>query len=252
MLKLTSSKCKLEGKKLIAIVSSKGGVGKSTIATLLAKIISEVYGRVCIFDLDIHNSSIPRLLNIDNIFVEVDKLGFKPIVIGNVEVVSLLNIASKVDIVPGYLKKGILCSLITYSNISSNYIIFDLPPGLSDELLTLLDVCSKVDVVLVSTYSKSSLEVIKNVLEVLSRFNNVNVTSLIVNMAYIECCGQKVRLFGSNVKVVNDIANTYKLSVIELPFDPNLENYITTGKLLEYNGPIVQVLRSNLAKILIL
>jgi len=225
------AKDKLKGKKVVAVMSAKGGVGKSVISALLSLSLPS---SVTLIDLDIHTMAIAKLFGVESKELEVNKEGLQPVNIKNVGLISLAGIVrDKYVLLPGRNQSNVMKELIAYSAIKSEYVVFDLPPGLGDEILVLEELTDFKPVV-VTTPSKVSVKVVNYLLDYLKEKGKKS--TVIVNMSYFNCGNEKVRPFGDFQGDVN------------LPIDPSLEDYI--GRIQEYGGEVKNVLRENLNKIL--
>jgi len=225
------AKDKLKGKKVVAVMSAKGGVGKSVISALLSLSLPS---SVTLIDLDIHTMAIAKLFGVENKELEVNKEGIQPMNIKNVGLISLAGIVrDKYVLLSGRNQSNVMKELVAYSAIKSAYVVFDLPPGLGDEILVLEELTDFKPVV-VTTPSKVSVKVVNYLLDYLREREKK--PTVIVNMSYFNCGNEKVRPFGDFQRDIN------------LPIDPSLEDYI--GRIQEYEGEVKNVLRENLNKIL--
>ncbi|MCI2415745.1 MAG: P-loop NTPase [Candidatus Aramenus sp.] len=225
------AKEKLRGKKAIAVMSAKGGVGKSLVSALLAL---SLRGAVLV-DLDVHTMATTKLFGLEDKLHEVTKNGIEPFKLGELGVVSLGGIVKdKYVVLPGGNAGEVMESLVAYANLGdANYVVFDLPPGLGDEVLTLERLTDFFPVV-VTTPSAVSVKVVEYVMRYLNEREKRPL--LVVNMAYMDCGDDKVaRPFG-DLKNAEDLAKRYNAPVVELPIDPSLESYI--GKVHEYDGVV--------------
>lgn len=221
------AKSKLKGKKVITIMSSKGGVGKSVVSALLSL---SLISSVTLIDMDIHSMGIAKLFGIENRNLEVSKEGIVPIKIRNVNLISLASIVrDRYVILPGRNQSNVMRELIAYSIINSDYVVFDLPPGLGDEVLVLEELTDFKPVV-VTTPSKVSVKVVKNLIEYMNERGKKSL--VVVNMSYFNCHGERVYPFG------------YYDGEVNLPIDPNIEEYI--GKIHEYYGEVKKVIEKEL------
>ncbi|BFI74424.1 P-loop NTPase [Sulfurisphaera ohwakuensis] len=221
------AKEKLKDKKVIAIMSAKGGVGKSVISALISLSLPS---DVTLIDLDIHTMAIAKLFGVENVPLEVSKEGIEPVKIRNVNLISLAGIVrDRYIILPGRNQSNVMKELIAYSSIKGKYVVFDLPPGLGDEIFVLEEL-SDFKPIVVTTPSKVSLKVVKYLLDYLNERKKKAL--VVVNMSYFTCNDQRVNLFGNYNGDVN------------LPIDPNLEDYI--GKIQEYEGEIKKVIEKEL------
>jgi Mrp family chromosome partitioning ATPase len=203
-------------------MSAKGGVGKSVISSLLALTI----GNTTLIDLDIHTMAIPKLFGLEGKLHKVTKNGIEPFEVKTTKIVSLSGIVKdNYVILPGGNQSSIMESLIAYSHIDTNTVLFDLPPGLGDEILVLERITDFIPIV-VTTPSKIS----KKVVGYLTRYliERGKKPKILVNLAYIECVGKVVKPFG-------------EYEGFGLPIDPNLEDYI--GRIQDYEGIIKEKLK---------
>ncbi|EZQ01594.1 ATP-binding protein [Candidatus Acidianus copahuensis] len=228
------AKEKLEGKRVIAVMSAKGGVGKSVISSLLAFTLSQ-RENTSIVDLDIHTMAMSKLFGLEGRLHEVTKNGIEPFSFGNLGVFSLSGVVrDNYVLLPGINQGKVMEGLIAYANIkSSKNVIFDLPPGMGDEILV-LERISKYFPIVVTTPSKISTKVVEYLIKYLVNEKRVK-PSLIVNMAYFDCNGEIVRPFGE-MNGVRSLANEYNVNFFEFPIDPNVEDYV--GKIIEYKGSV--------------
>ena len=189
----------------VAVMSGKGGVGKSTVAVNLAQAFNAMGYKTAIYDVDIHGPNVPKMLGIEG-----ESIGVKGNKLVPVETDDGLLVASMAFLIEnngspiiwrGPQKTGAIKQLISdvaWGNI--DVMIFDNPPGTGDEPLTVLQMIPNLDAaVMVTTPSSVSEEdVIKCV--GMTRMLNINNIGLIENMSYFECphCDEKINLFGDS------------------------------------------------------
>lgn len=223
-----SIKNKLSKAKLIIIIGSgKGGVGKSTIASLISLKLSEMGKRTFLFDLDFTGSSIPLLLN-THYEVKESKKGFEPFKLGNLEIMSIkFFVANKPIALRGLSKEDVVKELLALTNWDADYVIIDLPPGINDELFTLTKLlkiakaCRKH--LVVSNPSKVSVEVVNDYIKLLKSLNEP-IAGLIINMSYIKCGSEIIKLGSTNLR------ESIKV-IAELPLVPNLDKLLGNKKI---------------------
>ncbi|BFH73935.1 P-loop NTPase [Sulfurisphaera javensis] len=225
------AKEKLRGKKVIAVMSAKGGVGKSVISALISLSLPS---SATLIDLDIHTMGIAKLFGIENVSFEVSKEGIEPAKIKNVNLISLAGVVrDRYVILPGRNQYNVMKELIAYSNIKTDYVVFDLPPGLGDEILVLEELTDYKPII-ITTPSKVSIKVVKYLIDYLYEKNKKPI--MVVNMSYFTCGSEKVKPFGSYEGDVN------------LPIDPNIEEFI--GKIQNYEGEVKKVIEKELIPLL--
>ncbi|MCY0891342.1 MAG: P-loop NTPase [Nitrososphaerota archaeon] len=227
---------KLKRRKVIAVMSGKGGVGKSVVASLLAL---NIRGSALI-DLDLSGMSIPKLFGVSGKLHEVGREGIEPIVVGGLKLFSLGGIVGdRYVVLPGYGQSGAVEALIAFAKLGdADTVIVDMPPGMGEELLALGRIASYVPVV-VTTPSKASYKVVKQLVDYLIEAGR-KPRAFILNMAYIECGGARIYPFGRGDEA-RRLGEDAGARVYEIPIDPSLEDYI--GRLHEYRGPIAEAVR---------
>ncbi len=188
-------------KKIIAVASAKGGVGKSTIACNLAVALKQQGHSVALVDADIYGPSIPLLMNLNSKPDMKDGL-ILPIISNGVKAIS---IGSMVDENQAGVWRGPMVTKILYQLIRSvnwrfdgkdvDYMIIDMPPGTGDVYLSMAEKFPLNGIIIVSTpQSLSVIDVVKSI-DCFKKLN-VPILGLIQNMSYFEINGEKKFIFG--------------------------------------------------------
>ncbi|MGC8947864.1 MAG: P-loop NTPase [Thermoprotei archaeon] len=229
---------KLKTKKVSAVMSAKGGVGKSLISALLAMLYSKREKTVLI-DLDIHGMSAAKLFGVENKLHSVTRYGILPFYIQDLGIITLNGIVKdRYIVLPGSDRGSVMESLISYSDFrSAEHVVFDMPPGLSDEIL-ILNRITKYDPIIVTTPSKISTKTVEQLLQFLND-TKIAPKYLIVNMAYINYENTIIRPFGDIIHA-KKLSEKYNANLIEIPIDPSIEEFV--GRIHEYNGEIIKKL----------
>ena len=169
-------------KKIIAVASGKGGVGKSIIASTLSLILSRKDFRTGLLDLDFTNPSTHVILGAEFAQPLEDK-GIIPPKISGVEYVSMSFFTKGKpsplrggDITNAFIE---ILALTRWGDL--DYLIIDTPPGTGDILLDLLRLIRRIKFLIISTPSKLSLETIKKLVEML-RASRAEIIGVIENM----------------------------------------------------------------------
>ena len=179
----------------IAVMSGKGGVGKSTVAANLAETFQKLGFTTGILDADIHGPNIPKMLGVEDkeLFVNEDHFMIP------VEAPSGLKVMSMAIIWRGPQKSGSIKQLIADVAWGPlDVLIIDNPPGTGDEPLTVLQTIPNIDaVIMVTTPNVVSQEDVLKCVKMVNMLNVENI-GLIENMAYYICphCGEKLNIFG--------------------------------------------------------
>jgi ATPases involved in chromosome partitioning len=166
---------------IIAVMSNKGGVGKTTIAINIAFTLARRDKRVALIDIDFHGPNLPVLLGINKADIEVTADGIIPVRVNdNIELMSLALLMRKEDdpcLWSGETKKHMVLQMfksVLWSN--PDVFVIDTPPSLGDENLIVADLADKI--VLVTTPHPASQYDVKKML----RFLRDKVVAVIVNM----------------------------------------------------------------------
>jgi Mrp family chromosome partitioning ATPase len=192
----------------ILVISGKGGVGKSTTAVNLATTLAELGNKVGIIDLDFTGPSVAKMLGIESMVPEVlENKNLKPIEvpeIPNLFAISLALFLRSPDtpvIWRGSMKfKAIKNFLYEIEWGNLDYLIFDLPPGTSDEPLTIAQQLPDVDgaIIITSPQEVATLDV-KKAINFLRKLE-IKPLGIIENMSGFQCphCSEVTNIFGKN------------------------------------------------------
>lgn len=225
----------------IAVMSGKGGVGKSTVAANLAETFQKLGFTTGILDADIHGPNIPKMLGLEDeqLYVNQDHFMIPVEAPSGLKVMSMAFMIDSIDtpiIWRGPQKSGSIKQLIADVAWGPlDVLIIDNPPGTGDEPLTVLQTIPNIDaVIMVTTPNVVSQE---DVLKCVKMVNMLNVDNigLIENMAYYICphCGEKLNIFGEGdgeafseemeIEYLGDLPLTEKVSD-----SPNQDGVVST------------------------
>lgn len=233
------ARARLSGKNVVAVMSGKGGVGKSLVAALLA--LSKPNS--ALIDLDLFGMSAPQLFGAKGLH-EVDKEGIRPFEVGGVKLFSLRGVVGdRFVVLPGASQGGVTEALLAFADLGEvENVVIDMPPGMGEELLTLSRV-TQFKPVVVATPSATSLKVAGHLIEYLTEMG-IRPPVIALNMSYVQCNGSRVYPFGDSKKAAETL--TAKADhVVELPIDPEVESYV--GRIAEYKGPLYTAVKNLIA-----
>jgi len=215
-------------KHKIAIISGKGGVGKSTVAVNIASAFAKAGNRVGILDADVHGPSIPRLLGLAGKQVKVGPPGAFP-VLGplGMKVVSMdffLPGEKTPTIWRGPLKMRAIRQLLTdvvWGEL--DFLFIDLPPGTGDEALSIAQLLPEIDgVIIVTMPSELSRVVVRKSITFAQRMG-MRVLGIVENMSAFVCptCGDRFEIFqsGGGKKLAEETGVPF---LGEIPIDPKI------------------------------
>ena len=211
-------------KKVIAVMSGKGGVGKSTITTLLAKAANAKGLKVGVLDADITGPSIPRLFGLNGqlafgddqgqILPVIDKNGIKTISINYLIEDENTPVIWRGPIIGGAIQQ--FWTDVLWGELDVLFI--DMPPGTGDVALTVMQSLPVNGVIMVSTPQPMVSMIVTKAINMLRQMN-VPVLGVIENMSYVVCpdCGKKIDVYENNVEEFI-LTNAVPL-LAELPFN---------------------------------
>lgn len=235
-------------RRKIAVMSGKGGVGKSTVAANLALALSMRGSKVGLLDCDMHGPSIPKILGIESERATGTGSAINPIATeGDIEVMSLGFLLPGRDsavIWRGPLKMRVIAQLlggVKWGNL--DYLVVDLPPGTGDEPLSIAQLIPDLDgTVIVTTPQDVALLTIRRAVN-FTREVGLPVLGLIENMSGFVCpyCGREVDIFksGGGESLASELSIPF---LGKIPLDPDI---VRSG---EKGRPFVLERESNLAK----
>ena len=225
-------KRKPEGiKRIILILSGKGGVGKSTISMNIVFSLKEKGKKVGLLDADFYGPTI-SIIGKGKIYAKGGKvLPFEK------EGVKILSIGYLIDkdspiIWRGPLIHSALKQLLFDTEWGEiDYLIIDLPPGTGDPIISLSQLTSCDGGIAISTPQEVSLNDVRRAINMLFKVN-IPLIGIIENMSYFICenCGKKHYIFGNSY--VKEFAREKNIEILgEIPFDMNLTNLTDKGEI---------------------
>ena len=227
-------------KKVIAVVSGKGGVGKSMTCALLAS-ASQNKGKVtAVMDADITGPSIPKMFGIHK-NASGSAEGILPVISESGIQVMSMNVLLENEDEPvvwrGSLISGTVLQFWTDVIWTGVDIMFiDMPPGTGDVPLTVFQSIPLDGIIIVTTPQDLVGMVVKKAVN-MANMMNVPILGIVENMSYIKCpdCGRKISVFGESG--VDALAMEYGIpAVAKLPIDPGLTKCADSGKLEEFEN----------------
>ena len=227
-------------KKVIGVVSGKGGVGKSLVTSLLAVQAQRKGYKTAILDADITGPSIPKAFGLHG-HAEASEWGLFPVKTANgIEVMSL-NLLMKNETDPvvwrGPLISGAVKQFwtdVVWGDV--DYMFIDMPPGTGDVALTVFQSIPVDGVVIVASPQELVGMIVEKAVN-MAKLMDVPVLALVENMSYITCpdCGKEIRVFGESH--IDEIAGKHGVdTVAKLPIDPALAAACDTGTIENFTG----------------
>ena len=240
-------------KKVIGVVSGKGGVGKSLVTSLMAALMRRRGHSVAILDADITGPSIPTAFGVHTQLMASEAGIYPAVSATGIKIVSLnLLLDNETDpvvwrgpIIAGTVKQ--FWSDVMWEDV--DFMFVDMPPGTGDVPLTVFQ-SLPLDGVLVVTSPQELVGMIVEKAANMAAMMNIPVLGIVENMAYFKCdqCGKEHRIFGDSH--VDEIAARRGIAnVARLPIDPAIAAACDGGSVEMLEAPWLEALATALEKI---
>jgi ATP-binding protein involved in chromosome partitioning len=231
-------------RKVVGVISGKGGVGKSTVTGILATLLAKAGYRVGVLDADITGPSMPRFFGINNERAvirqgEDEEAIFETVKTKSGIKVMSLNLLTEVEEQPVIWRGPVITGVLNQMYRDTvwgdlDYLLIDMPPGTGDIALTVMQSLPISSMVVVSTPQDMVSMIVKKVI-IMAEKLNVKINGVVENMSYINCgsCGEKIRVFSK--KSAEEQAQYLGVPLIaELPMDLEFSESLENGKAEEY------------------
>lgn len=222
-------------KKVIGIVSGKGGVGKSLVTSLMAVNMNNQGKRTAILDADITGPSIPKAfgLGTSGVSMSPDGLMIPATTATGIEIMST-NLLLNKDTDPVIWRGPVIAGAVKqfwqetlWSNV--DYMFVDMPPGTGDVPLTVFQ-SLPVDAIIIVTSPQELVSMIVLKAVNMARTMNIPILGVVENMSYLECpdCGRRIAVFGESH--IDEAAAKAGLSVLaRVPISPAAAAHVDAG-----------------------
>ena len=233
-------------KKIIAVASGKGGVGKSTVAVNLALALAKTGAKVGLLDADVYGPSQPLMLNAKGERPVVKDGRLSPIIRHGLQSMSIGYLVGEVDpmVWRGPMIGKALQQLIHDTDWDAlDYMVVDLPPGTGDIQLTLCQKITLNGVVMVTTPQDLALADVMRACEMFAKLS-IPILGVVENMSIHHCsqCGHEENIFGAGGG--DKLAKRYEVDMLgAIPLDRHIREMTDGG-----NPTVVQAPDSAYAK----
>lgn len=230
-------------KKVIAVVSGKGGVGKSTVTSLLAVGMSRKGKRVGVLDADITGPSAPTAFGVDECRGATQDGLYPALTKGGIQVMSInLLLDNSTDpvvwrgpVIAGAVKQ--FWTDVIWEDV--DYMFVDMPPGTGDVPLTVFQ-SLPVDGIVIVTSPQDLVSMIVSKAVKMANMMKIPVLGFVENYSYLECpdCGKKIEVFGKSK--LDEVAVSFGLPILaRLPIDPKIAECYDNGLMESVNTDAV-------------
>ena len=227
-------------KKVIGVVSGKGGVGKSFVTSSLACAMNKAGYKVGIMDADITGPSIPKMFGVHGQVYGTED-GMVPMAAENGIKIMSVNLLLDNEEDPVIWRGPVIAGVVkqfwnetVWGDI--DYLFVDMPPGTGDVPLTVFQ-SLPVDGIIVVTSPQELVSMIVGKAVRMAEMMDIPVLGLVENMSYLICpdCGKEIDVFGKST--VADVAKEYGIDVLgRLPIDPKLATACDNGEIEDFEG----------------
>ncbi|MBR2151702.1 MAG: Mrp/NBP35 family ATP-binding protein [Clostridia bacterium] len=227
-------------KKVIGVVSGKGGVGKSMVTSLLSVMSRRDGFNTAILDADITGPSIPKSFGLKDKATIANEAVIPVESKSGIGVMSL-NLITENETDPVVWRGPIIAGTVKqfWTDViwgDVDYMFIDMPPGTGDVPLTVFQSIPVDGIVIVASPQELVGMIVEKAVK-MAGLMNIPVLALVENMSYITCpdCGKEIRVFGESH--IDEIAKKYGIdTVAKLPIDPKLASACDKGNIEEFEG----------------
>ena len=220
-------------KKVIAVVSGKGGVGKSTVTAMLAVAMARKGNRAAVLDADITGPSAPKAFGINECQGANENGIYPGLSNGGIQVMSInLLLDNPADpvvwrgpVIAGAVKQ--FWTDVIWEDV--DYMFVDMPPGTGDVPLTVFQ-SLPVDGIIIVTSPQDLVSMIVSKAVKMANMMHIPVLGFLENYSYLQCpdCGKKIEVFGKSH--LEEIAAQFELPILaRLPIDPKVAEAFDAG-----------------------
>jgi Mrp family chromosome partitioning ATPase len=220
-------------KKIIGVVSGKGGVGKSLVTSLMAVATRRAGNEVAVLDADITGPSIPKIFGAKG-EVLGDEQGMIPLTSSTGIKLMSINLLLQDETMPVVWRGPVIAGAVKqfWTDVrwgDVDYMYVDMPPGTGDVALTVFQ-SLPIDGIVIVTSPQELVSMIVEKAVNMARMMNVPILGLVENFSYFVCpdCGKQHKIYGDSH--LENVAATYNLPILgRLPIDPGLATLCDGG-----------------------
>ena len=224
-------------KKVIGVISGKGGVGKSMVTASLARLMREQGYSVGILDADITGPSITKMYGIHEHAMGTE-VGMFPCIAKDETRIMSVNLLLDSEDTPVIWRGPVIAGVVKqfWNEVlwgDLDYLFVDMPPGTGDVPLTVFQ-SLPVDGVVIVTSPQDLVQMIVKKTYYMAKQMNIPIIGVVENYSYLECpdCGKKISVFGESH--IDEIAKELGMSVLgKMPIDPKLAEMVEAEKFYE-------------------
>ena len=222
-------------KKVIAVVSGKGGVGKSTVTSMMAVAMAREGKRVAVLDADITGPSVPTAFGVNECQGASEEGLYPALTQTGIQVMSINLLLDNPDdpvvwrgpVIAGAVKQ--FWSDVIWEDV--DYMFVDMPPGTGDVPLTVFQ-SLPVDGVIIVTSPQDLVSMIVSKAVKMANMMHIPVLGFVENYSFLRCpdCGKEIKVFGESH--LDEVAEQFHVPVLaRLPIDPTVATCCDSGNM---------------------
>ena len=231
-------------RNVIAVVSGKGGVGKSMVTASLARMMREQGFSVGILDADITGPSIPKMFGVHGPAMG-SEMGILPIAAEDGTKIMSINLLMEDEEAPVIWRGPVIAGTVKqfWSDVvwgDLDYLFVDMPPGTGDVPLTVFQ-SLPVDGIVIVTSPQELVQMIVKKAYNMAGMMNIPVLGVVENYSYLKCpdCGKEIKLFGESH--IDEVASELAMQVLgKMPLDPAYAELADQGLFYKADNPYLE------------
>ena len=231
-------------KKVIGVVSGKGGVGKSLVTASLARMMRAKGYNVGIMDADITGPSIPKMYGLHEMAVGTEQ-GILPCEAADGTKIMSVNLLLEDEEAPVIWRGPVIAGVVKqfWTDVmwgDLDYLFVDMPPGTGDVPLTVFQ-SLPVDGVVIVTSPQDLVQMIVKKAYGMAKQMNIPVLGIVENYSYVKCpdCGKEIKVFGESH--IDEIAADLNVPLLgKMPLDPAIAQMVEEEKFSEAENPYLE------------
>ena len=228
-------------RRVVGVVSGKGGVGKSLVTAMLAVLLNRRGKHVGVLDADVTGPSIPKVFGLHG-KATGDESGIIPVKTKNSIDVMSINLLLEDETAPVVWRGPMIANVVKqfWTDVvwdDVDYLFVDMPPGTGDVPLTVFQ-SLPVDSIIIVTSPQELVSMIVAKAVSMAKMMNIPILGIVENMSYVKCpdCGREIAVFGESH--AEEIAEKYDLKVLgRIPLDPQIARKCDAGLAEEIEMP---------------
>lgn len=223
-------------KKVIGVVSGKGGVGKSLVTSILSVLINRKGFNTAILDADITGPSIPKMFGIKEKARAIDDKYIAPVVTNKGISMMSINLLLENESDPVVWRGPVIAGAVKqfWTDViwkDVDYMFVDMPPGTGDVPLTVFQ-SLPVDGIIVVASPQDLVSMIVGKAVKMANMMNIPVLGIVENMSYFECpdCKKRIHIFGESK--IEETAKEFAIETVDyLPINPDFASLSDKGEI---------------------